>query len=452
MNISIDSIILEALKQVQPSVDEVKKLTEIANETLKRVKQSITSKVVDVIIGGSFAKGTWINDDVDIDIFVKFDKSVDDDQFRKLGQLIGWESLREFGPYVRFADHPYVEAVIEGVRVNVVPCYDVAIGKWKSAADRSPFHTKYMNDHLDDEKRNHVRLLKRFLKSSETYGADIATGGLSGYVAEILILKYGSCTEVLNVISNMGPKDNVISIYNHSENKFSFSSPLIIIDPIDHKRNLGAAISAVTLGKLILSARLFLAKPSADFFCKPKKTIQKCWQLFSNLLVLEFKYENRSPDVLRGQLKKSVIAISKQLELAAFKVFRITCVTDEKGSAAFGFLLESTTLSTYAQKIGPKVLMKKETDNFITENQNELLLSWVDNEMRVRSVMRRRVTDAKDFLKYLLTCKIDSIGITKGLIEDIRRSFQICSGSDLKTSDVVMEAVVDLLTSDEGLL
>ena len=449
---SVDSIISEALRQVQPSVDDVKKLTKIANEILKRVKQSITSKVVDVIIGGSFAKGTWINDDVDIDVFVKFDESVDDGQFRKLGELIGWESLRGFDPYVRFSDHPYVEAVIEGVRVNVVPCYDVAIGKWKSAADRSPFHAKYMNDHLDDEKRNHVRLLKKFLKSTGTYGADVATGGLSGYVAEILILKYGSCEQVLNVLSSMGPKDNVISLHNQNENKFNFSSPLIVVDPIDHKRNLGAAISAVTLGKLILSARAFLANPSSDFFCKQKKTIQKYWDLYGNLLVLEFKYENRSPDVLRGQLKKSVIALSKQFELAAFKVFRITCVTDEKGAAAFGFLLESITLSTYAQKIGPKVLMKKETDNFISENQKELLMSWVDNEMRVRSVMRRRMTDAKEFLEYLLICKIDSIGITRGLIEDIHRSFHIYSGNDLKTSDIVMEAVADLLTSDQGLL
>jgi tRNA nucleotidyltransferase (CCA-adding enzyme) len=449
---NVDSIILEALRQVQPSVDDIKKLTKIANETTKRVKQRITPKVVDVIIGGSFAKGTWITDDVDIDIFVKFDKSVDDEQFRELGEIIGWESLRGFGPYVRFSDHPYVEAVIEGVRVNVVPCYDVAIGKWKSAADRSPFHTEYMNDHLDDEKRNHVRLLKKFLKSTGTYGADIATGGLSGYVTEILILKYGSCKEVLNVISSMGPNDNVISLHNHNENKLNFTTPLIIIDPIDHKRNLGAAISAVTLGKLILSARSFLAKPSFDFFCKRKKTIKKYWQLHGNLLVLEFKYENRSPDVLRGQLKKSMIAISKQLELAAFKVIRITCVTDEKGSAAFGFLLESITLPTYAQKSGPKVLMKKETDKFMSENRKELLMSWVDNDMRVRSVMRRRRTDAIEFLKYLLTCKINSIGITKGLIEDIRKSFHIYSGNDLKTSDIVMEAVADLLTSDQGLL
>ena len=449
---NVDSIISEALKQVQPSSVEVKKLTKIANETIKRVNRSITSNVVEVIIGGSFAKGTWINDDVDIDIFVEFESSIDDERFRQLGELIGWESLKGFDPYVRFSDHPYVEAVIEGVRVNVVPCYHVAIGKWKSAADRSPFHTKYMNNHLDDDKRNQVRLLKKFLKSIGAYGADISTGGFSGYVAEIMILKYGSFKQVLNVISVFGLKENVISVYDNVEYNFSFLTPLIIIDPIDHNRNLGAAISAVTLGKLILSARSFLTTPSFDFFCKHKKSpYPEARQLSNNILVLDFKYDKRSPDVIRGQLKKSVVAISKQLELASFKVFRTTCITDEKGSAAFGFLLESVTLSAYAQKIGPKVLMKKETENFISENQRESLISWIDCEMRVKSLMRRRVTNAKHFLNYLLTSKIESIGITKGLIEDIRRSFQVNSGGDLNTPRIVREAVTDLLTSDQGL-
>jgi tRNA nucleotidyltransferase (CCA-adding enzyme) len=449
---TVDSIISEALKQVQPSIEDVKKLTEIANETMKHVNQNINSSVVEVIIGGSFAKGTWIKEDVDIDIFVKFDTSIDDRQFRQFGELIGWESLKAFDPYVRFSDHPYVEAVIDGVRVNVVPCYDVPIGKWKSAADRSPFHTKYMNDHLDDDKKCQVRLLKKFLKSTGAYGADISTGGFSGYVAEIMTLKYGSLEQVLNVMSVMGPNENVISVYDYDDNNFIFSSPLIIIDPIDQKRNLGAAISAATLGKFIICARSFLAKPSTDFFCKQQKTFFPNYELHNrNLLVLSFRYEKRSPDVLRGQLKKSSIAISKQLELAAFKVFRTTCVTDEKGSAAFGFLLESINLSKYTQKIGPKVLMKKETDNFVAGNQKDSLISWVDSEMRVRIAMRRRVTNAKQYLKYLLTRNIDRIGITKGLIEDVRKSFHLHSGDDLNTSGIVMEAVTDLLTSDQGL-
>jgi hypothetical protein len=54
-------------------------------------------------------------------------------------------------------------------------------------------------------------------------------------------------------------------------------------------------------------------------------------------------------------------------------------------------------------------------------------------------------------LNYLLTRNIDRIGITKGLIEDVRKSFYLLSGDELNKPGIVMEAVTDLLTSDQGL-
>ena len=75
---SISNIISQALKQSQPSAEDVEKLTEIAIETKSLVSRYISPKVVDVVFGGSFAKGTWIKDEVDIDIFIKIDNSVND--------------------------------------------------------------------------------------------------------------------------------------------------------------------------------------------------------------------------------------------------------------------------------------------------------------------------------------------------------------------------------------
>ena len=48
--------------------------------------------------------------------------------------------MKKYSPYVRYSEHPYVEAKIKNTKINVVPFYDVKIGEWKSAADRSPFH------------------------------------------------------------------------------------------------------------------------------------------------------------------------------------------------------------------------------------------------------------------------------------------------------------------------
>jgi tRNA nucleotidyltransferase (CCA-adding enzyme) len=451
---SIDSIISQALMHSQPLPDDVEKLTKIAIETKSLVSRYISPKIVDVIFGGSFAKGTWLKDEVDIDIFIKIDKSVNDKEFGRLGEEVGWQSLKVFNPYIRYSDHPYVEAIINGIRVNVVPCYDVPKGKWKSAADRSPFHTDYMKNNLDDEKRNQVRLFKMFLKSIGVYGADIATGGFSGYVAEIMILKYGSFEAVLHAMSTIGEEHNVISIEKSDEYSLkNFKSQLIIIDPIDHKRNLGTAISAESIGKLVLAARSFLAKPSFDFFIKKeKKVVGNYKDLYPNLVLVEFNYKKRSPDIIRGQLKRSLNAISRQLELANFRVVRRTCVTDEEKTAAFGFLLESVTLSAYTQKIGPNIFMKEETANFILKNQKKSLITWVDSEMRVSSLVRRKTTNAKHFLKLLLTKEIESSGITRGLVEDIQRLFHLYSGDDRKINGIAKEAVKDLITSDQRIL
>ncbi|MGC2683966.1 MAG: CCA tRNA nucleotidyltransferase [Candidatus Nitrosopolaris sp.] len=447
---NFNSIIAQALNQCQPSPEDVEYLTKIAIETKDLVSRYISPKVVDVVLGGSFAKGTWLKDEVDIDIFVKIDNSVNDEEFGQLGKEICLQSLKGYNTFLRYSDHPYVEAVISGVRVNVVPCYNVPKGKWRSAADRSPFHTDYIKKNLDDEKRNHVRLLKKFLKSMGVYGADIATGGFSGYVAEIMILKYGSFESLLRAMSCIGPENNVISIDNPDVSALKkLESQIIIIDPIDDRRNLGTAISAESVGKFVLAARSFLARPSFDFFIKKeKKFYEKYKELYPNLVIIEFSYKRRSPDVIWGQLKRSINAISKQLYLANFKVVRSICVTDEEKTAAFVFLIESIKLSAYTEKIGPKIFMRKETANFILKSQKKSLITWVDREMRISTLIPRTNTNAVYFLKLLLNNKIENIGIPKGLIGDIQRLFRIYSGDDQKVSGIVKEAVEDLIISD----
>ena len=100
------------------------------------------------------------------------------------------------------------------------------------------------------------------------YGSEIATNGFSGYVSEVLILKYGSFESVLQALSNVQKDKNVISIDKVDEDMIkTFQNPnIIIIDPIDPRRNLGAAISAENIGRFILASRAFLKKPSMNFF------------------------------------------------------------------------------------------------------------------------------------------------------------------------------------------
>ena len=457
----INSVISKALERCQPSPKEVQYLTEIADEAMSLLRQYNSPMITDVVLGGSFAKGTWLKREkirdnsvksdecTDIDIFLKIDVSLQDEEFDELAKKIGKQSLSEYNPRLRYSSHPYVEAYVKGIRVNVVPCYNVEKGKWKSAADRSPFHTEYIRNNLDDEKKNQVRLLKKFLKSIGVYGAEIATAGFSGYVTEILILKYGSFVSALTAISNIKEDKNVISIGKFDEDVLKiFQSPLIIIDPIDSRRNLGTAISAESVGKAVLAARAFLEKPSLDFFRGKKERYNETFkEIYSNLLIVEFTYRQRSPDIIWGQIKRTLNAISKQLCIANFSVIRSIGDIDENGHATFVFLLEAMTLPPYMIKTGPHIFRTRDTASFISENIKKSLLMWIDNEMKVKSLVKRKTTNAKEYVKLILANKKD-VGVTKGLIEDIQETLQIYTGDEKEINGLVKNAVYKLVTTD----
>lgn len=443
------TLISKVLPLCEPTHSQERRIAKVAQEAKTHVDSYVAQldDVVDVLFGGSFAKGTWLPDHADIDIFVKIKPSVGIEKFEEMGREIGSEALKSYGPKLRYSDHPYVEVFVKKVRVNVVPCYDVEQGKWQSAADRSPFHTRYISSNFDDEKRRQARLLKKFLKSVGIYGAEISTEGFSGYVSEVLVLKYSSFENLLRAAADWQEKQ-IIAVSDYDSDFVRVSnSPVIIIDPVDSRRNLGTAISPESVAKFMLAARKFLEKPSLDFF-KEGKYRRGTIKLLPNVLVVEFSHEKKSPDIIWGQLKRSLSAIAKQLELAHFEVLRSSCVTDEKSSAALAFLLESITLPPYTKRKGPEVFRRKDTASFLS-NRKKPLASWVDREMRIAMVIERRATDARKFVKSLLINHRENSGVSKDLIVN---KLQIYSGSDRKIIKGLAKKAIGDVVSTERLI
>ena len=114
----------------------------------------------------------------------------------------------------RFAEHPYLQLIVEGYRVDIVPCYNAKPGEWQSATDRTPYHTDYIKKHLDAGLRGEVRLLKRFMQGTGVYGAEIKVGGFSGYLCELLIMKYGSFAGTMEAFAHYN-KRVVVDIENY---------------------------------------------------------------------------------------------------------------------------------------------------------------------------------------------------------------------------------------------
>ena len=435
------NILQQARDASIPTEQEKEKMQVLSNNLVELVKKETAKypEVTLVELGGSYAKGTWLKGKLDLDIFVKMKKETEEKQFEEIGKKIGFASMKKYKPYVRYSEHPYVEAEAENTKVNVVPCYDVENGQWKSAADRSSFHTKFILEKLDDEKKNEVRLLKKFLRGVDIYGAEIAKEGFGGYVAEVLIYHYGSFIKVLEAAANFS-QGQVIG--NPTK---KFETTLILIDPIDSNRNLGTAISAQNFGRFILAARAYLKKPSLLFF-NGKKSLSNAKNL-KNILVVKFNYKHRSPDIIWGQAKRGATAISGQLELGGFHVLRKSAMTDEKSEAAMLFLLHSPVIEKSMVKNGPDVFRKSESENFILRNSKNRL-TWVDDDGRILSLQEREFYDAKKFLQSLLKKNLSKAGIPNGIIPDMKKGFQVLEGHRV-TSKSIKKALAELTSTNE---
>lgn len=435
------NVILAAKKIMIPSKKLRDEKDKIANKIFELVKNNASkyNEIVDVEFGGSYAKDTWLPDKADIDIFIKFKKSVTEKSFIKISKQVGFGSLKHFSPYVRYSEHPYVEAIVNKTRVNIVPCYDVQIGEWQSSADRSSFHTKLMVKELSEEMKEEVRLLKGFFKANKIYGAEIARGGFSGYVAEVLILQFGNFEKVINKMAVISHREII------GKATKEFDTPIIIMDPIDSNRNLAAAISVENIGRFVLASRAFLKKPSLNFF-KMKSTKQNK-KNSKNILIIKFHYSYRAPDIIWGQIKRSASAISVQLELHGFKVLRKTTTTDEDGEANIIFMLESIHIPKIKVKEGPEFFSENDVDKFIAKNSKKSNLMWINQDLRIIALHNRHFTDAKKFLQNLLKKELSNSGIPKGLHRDIKKGFSV-SGT-ISSSKSIKEAIGELTNTDE---
>ena len=432
-------VILVAKKIVIPSKDTIKSKKQIADLAFDLIENESKKfpEIVGLEFGGSYAKGTWL-DNADVDVFVKFKKSTPKEKFEEISKRIGFSSMKKFRPYVRYSEHPYVEAQIKKTKINVVPCYDVKLGKWKSAADRSPFHTRYMQKALTSKMKDDVRLLKKFLKSAGIYGAEIAKQGLSGYVSEVLILNYGTFENVIKSISKI-KKNEVIG--NTTK---KFDTIIVIIDPIDSNRNLASAISNQNIGKFVLACRSFLLNPSQEFFIKSKRKRSYTWK---NVLVVKFDFRARSPDVIWGQIKRAISFLTTQLKVDGFNVLRSMAHTDEKNEAYLFFLLESPVIPERYVKKGPEFLMEDGCRSYIEKNRPSTELMWIDNDLKVSSLEKRKYNDAEKYTKEFLKNNLQT-GIPKGIQDDLKKGFKVFLG-DKNLRKSIKEAALDLISTDE---
>ena len=432
--------------QIAPSNWERERVNRLAEElTARLVREAERSALqVEVRLDGSVAKDTWLRGDADIDIFLRVPVSLSRADLEKRCLGVARRALKGYPIIERFAEHPYIETHVEGVRVNVVPCYDVARGQWRSATDRTPFHTDYVISHLDSGRRQEVRLLKAFLKGIGVYGADVKVSGFSGMLCETLIMYYGSFMKTLgHAQSWKAPTTIDLERYyagREGEMLDLFEGPLIVIDPVDRGRNLAASISRRRLWEFVAAARAFSTKPTRSFFVARKVTPlstaefrremqRRGW----NLLAIELGRIDAVVDVLWSQLYRTERALRNLLRQEGFIVTRSASWSNEKDLNVILFELESLTLPPLQKHLGPHVARSQASQSFLHKHLSEARSvsgPWVDEDRWAIDQLREN-TNAVELIRSRIRDGGRRVGVASKIAPVLKRRHRVLAGPAL---------------------
>jgi|Deesub1362A_J573_1020465.scaffolds.fasta_scaffold01512_6 tRNA nucleotidyltransferase (CCA-adding enzyme) len=320
----VEEVLKKVLRKVKPSEEEKKEMRRIAEEVIRRL-QELTANLefpVEIQLVGSAARDTWISGNRELDIFLLFPPNLSEEEMERIGLEIGRKVSENYEEM--YAEHPYVRVKIDSWNVDIVPCFKIDDpSKRISAVDRTPFHNEYLKKKIKG-KEDEVLLLKQFMKGIDVYGAEASVQGFSGFLCELLILYYGSFLETLRGASKW-KKGERIDIEGHGN--YEGDDALIVIDPVDPKRNAAAAVSIDSMAKFVDASRSFLKNPSLEFFFPERKILTK-----KELLEILKKRETLPivilwetgglEEVIYPQLRKAQESISSMLERLGFKVLR----------------------------------------------------------------------------------------------------------------------------------
>ncbi len=395
----IEKITGEVLKEIKPSSEEKIILCELANDILKKIDKTSKEFGIDAfgMLVGSVARDTWTAGDKDIDIFIMLPPSLLKEELEHYGLLIAKKISSEYEE--RYAEHPYIHAKFGNYDVDIVPCFNVKdASKIKSAVDRTPFHNSYIKEHilgLEDE----VLLLKQFMRGSGVYGSELKLKGFSGYLCELLILRFGS---FLGVIESASEWKYGKLIDLKKKGVYSESPPLIFIDPVDPKRNVAAAVSIDTFSKFIDASRSFLKNPDKDYFftksvspISKKELKKRISQRGTEVVSIVFDVPDIVDDILYPQLFKAEKSIVYMIDRHGFKVFGSDVCAKENKVIIF-LEMEIFRLPKIKKHVGPPVTSKNRAIDFIDKHKGSPL--YIEDGKYV-SEIERKYTDVFDLLE-----------------------------------------------------
>jgi tRNA nucleotidyltransferase (CCA-adding enzyme) len=437
---AIQRICAEVLKRLRPTEEErgsVKGLVQRIIEQLnaRAAELGLEAHALSV---GSTARNTWVRGNADIDIFIRFPATHSEEALKEQGLALARSVADRYEE--RYAAHPYIHAYFYNPatghehEADLVPCFAVEdASRLKSAVDRTPFHTRYVTERiggLEDE----VLLLKRFLTCLGIYGSELRRRGFAGYLCELLILQYSSFVELLKHAARWQCGER-IDLEGVGTYKGEGHDPLIVIDPVDPKRNVAAAVSEYSFARLIDAARAFLAEPSRDFFevqrAEPMtqaEFLQELRARGTEIVLVAFNAPEVVEDILYPQLRKAKASVRTLLERHGFSVYR-SDVFAAGGKAFLLFELLVWSLPRIKRHIGPPITSEYHAAKFKEQYQPSHRIFIEDGRYTVE--VARPYRDVVSLLKN----QVRSCSLGKQVAESVDKGYEVLRNDEIEVTD-----------------
>ncbi len=390
------------LAAIRPTPEEAAAETGFANFLVGHISRN-APKGCEVALTGSMAKGTFLRDKRDIDIFVLFSLSVPKESLEPYVKDIMAASFPGLGYQLSYAEHPYARFHFQGRRIDLVPAYKISKASQRlSAVDRSVLHTDFVRKAMKKGMADDVLLLKQFLRSNGLYGAEIKVAGFSGYLCELLIIRFGGFIPLLRAASKWKAAAgravfiDTAKSWKAAEAKSAperFGSGLIVIDPTDRNRNVAAAVSGESLKRFIALAKSFLRKPSeAVFFRKPEafESRAKRASRGKKLVMVSMPRPDIVDDILWGQIYKMIGQLEAHLrEFGPVKIL----AEDSRHVVRLAIILKRDRLPSRMLVEGPPLEMAKHAAMFRKSHKGA---RFVVKKKRLYAEVKRPVAKASD--------------------------------------------------------
>jgi tRNA nucleotidyltransferase (CCA-adding enzyme) len=179
-----------------------------------------------------------------------------------------------------------------------------------------------------------------------------------------------------------------------------------------------------------------MKRPNLNFFYPPptipmnagkmKKTLEKR-RRGPTIVFVAFGRVDAVPDILWGQLYKSLRSMHKLVGLSDFSLLRDFAWSDEKDLNVFGFELEHCCIPEVKKHLGPPLEKESECEKFLLKHQNASKTvsgPYVEDGRWVVEV-RRNYTDACALLREKLKDGGKNAGVAEGISHVLKKGFRV---------------------------